>query len=124
MTDTETQDPPAPPAGEAPPAPAGDDPGTAHPLSMAGLNDRIDQLFDLIRGRNRGGAGAPAETDVAATVRAEVEKLRQADDAHRQRTGLGKRLDEVEAALKAITEKKPVEHRWITKKMWGDPSDG
>lgn len=123
MTDTDTQDPPAPPAGEAPP-PADDDAGSAHPLSLSGLNDRIDQLFDLLRGRGRAGATPPAETDVAATVRAEVEKLRQADDEHRRRTGLGKRIDELETALKAFTERKPVEHRWITKKMWGDRSDG
>lgn len=123
---TEVEKPPAAPP-TPPPAvvdPVDEDPGTAHPLSMTGLNDRIDQLFDLLRGKGRAGDKPAAEPDVAEVVRSEVEKLRQADDAHRQRTGLGARIDELETALKAFTEKKPVEHRWITKKMWGDQSDG
>jgi hypothetical protein len=121
--ETEERPPPVVPDPPETP-PAGEDPGTAHPLSMEGLNSRIDQLFDLLRGRGRGAGDKPGEPDVAATVREEVAKLRAADDEHRRRTGLGARIDELETALKAFTEKKPVEHRPITKLMWGDKSDG
>lgn len=118
--DKGTGTPPPPPTG----SPA-DDRETGRIISISNLSDKVDQLFDMLKGGGtpRRGTRADEAADVGAQVRAELGKLKD-DEGRRQRGAqTAGRLDLIEQTLKTITEKAPKEHRWITRKMWGGDDD-
>lgn len=91
---------------------------------------------DIRDSRDSGGSGAggsggsgPASTlaggsssagpDIGTQVRAEVEKIRQADAAERERRGLRETVDQ----LKEVVERPPREYNRLTTWLWGEPDD-
>jgi hypothetical protein len=93
-------------------------------LTLDGLADKVDALADKVtaaltgRPRAAGSTTAAEADEVAGQVRSELTKIK-ADDDRRQKTS--DRIGQIEAKVKEITEKQPVEYRPITRWMWGDP---
>lgn len=87
------------------------------------LAAKVDSLADAVRafvtGTPSGGQPGQAEQgeDVAAQVRAEVGKIKEADE---RRRGRESRLDQIEQAVRKIAEKPPREYRRVTKFWWGE----
>jgi hypothetical protein len=109
------EDPEVPDAPDSPES--GDDTPT-----LAALDAKLDSLAETVANLARGGKRVPADSgaEVASQVKAEVAKIKQADDAERARED---RLRKVEGALKKVVEVAPREYRRITKIMWGSDSD-
>lgn len=109
--------------------PADDLPEESHGngITLDGLNSKVDSLIDAVKGLVTGG-GSPAKratkadeaAEVAEQVRTEVRKLGAEEKREAHHTG---RLDQLEAAVKGLTEKAPVEYRRITTILWGDPDE-
>lgn len=108
-----------------PPPPAGGDTETTRIISLDNLATKVDQLFDMLKGggRPRTGTRADAAEDVSSAVRAELGKLKDEEGRRQRGTQLAGRIDLIEQTLKTFTEKRPKEHRWITRKMWGSDDD-
>jgi hypothetical protein len=96
-------------------------------VTLEGLNTKVDDLIgklaDLLRGGQNPRARATKADDaaeVAEQVRTEVRKLGAEEKKEAARTG---RLDQLEEAVKKLTERAPVEYRRITTILWGDPDE-
>jgi hypothetical protein len=96
-------------------------------VTLEGLNAKVDDLIgrlgDLLRGGQNPRARATKADDaaeVAEQVRTEVRKLGAEEKKEAARTG---RLDQLEEAVKKLTERAPVEYRRITTILWGDPDE-
>ena len=93
-------------------------------LTLDGLADKVDALADRVSaaltGRPRTGTRADESEEVASQVREEVKKIKADDD---RQAKANDRIGKVEAAVKKIVERAPVEYRAITKMMWGDPDE-
>lgn len=91
--------------------------------SLDELFAKIGALEKRLTGQGstpRRASKADEAADVGAQVKAEVAKLKQADDAEQRRRGNAGRLADLEAQVKKLQEKAPVEYRKITKFLWGD----
>jgi hypothetical protein len=75
---------------------------------------------DVADGGVKGGDPAPGRdrSDVTATVKAEIAKLKAAEDKASQDKSMAERIAELEATVKKAAESAPEEFRWITEKMW------
>jgi hypothetical protein len=96
-------------------------------ISLDGLNSKVDNLIGKVEALLKGGTGtrsratrADEAADVASQVRSEVGKLKTEEKREAARTG---RLADLEATVKKLTEKAPVEYRRITTILWGDPDE-
>jgi hypothetical protein len=96
-------------------------------VTLEGVNDKVDSLIAKVEAFLKGGTTSKARTTkadeaagVAEQVRTEVGKLKAEEKREAARTG---RLDQLEAAVKKLAEKAPVEYRRITTMLWGDPDD-
>lgn len=85
----------------------------------------LGKLFDTGKadvkdGGEAGGDPAPGKgrEDVAAEVKREVAKLREAEQKEAEKKSIAERIAELEAAIKKGAESAPEEFRWITEKMW------
>jgi hypothetical protein len=117
------------PEAPAEETPADDLPEESHGggITLDGLNSKVDSLIDAVKGLVTGGASPKARAtkaddaaEVAEQVRTEVRKLGAEEKKEAARTG---RLDQLEAAVKGLVEKAPVEYRRITTILWGDPDE-
>lgn len=109
------------PETEAVPEPGGED-----TPSLTELSDKVDSIIDtlkrLIPGHSDEPAAAEPEAEtpsVAAEVRAELAKLKQAEEAKAKRDKDKSRLDDVEAKVQKISERPPKEYSKITNAVWG-----
>ena len=87
------------------------------------ISSALGKLFDTGKADVRDDAGgdpAPGKgrDDVAAEVKREVAKLRDAEAKADAERSLAERVAELEKLLKKATEEVPEEFRWITEKMW------
>jgi hypothetical protein len=109
------------PETEAVPEPSGDD-----TPSLAEVNSKVDSIIDTLKrllpghGEEPPAAEPEPETpSVAAEVRAELAKLKQAEERKAARENDKSRLDDVEATVKKIAERPPKEYSKITNAVWG-----
>lgn len=118
MADTET-------AEETETSPAAE-PASSEPSALDKLEAKVDKLAQAVERLMSGGKSEPTGEDqaqaasVADEVRAELARLKQAEDRKSRRDADSKRLDEVEAKVQKIAEKPPREYRRITQRLWGD----
>jgi hypothetical protein len=101
--------PEAPPAV---PAPTSDEP------TVKELAGKVDQILGILAGNGRGEPEAdPEPPSVKAEVKAELERLRKAEQAKAERDAEKDRLTAVEEKVKKVTEKPPREYRKSTRFM-------
>jgi hypothetical protein len=109
-------------------APESEDHEGSTDARLTGLENAVNHIRKLVEGKGgvtlRKPAGRSGDPEaVAAQVKDEVEKLRQADEAKRRSASTSARLKEMEDKIKRLTEKAPVELRAVTRYLWGDPED-
>ena len=89
------------------------------------IGQKIDQLLGLGKKPEQpteASAEAEAPT-VAAEVRAELAKLKQAEDRKKARESQAKDIDELKETVKKIRERPPKEYRKFTNMVWGRDED-
>lgn len=97
--------------------------------ALEGKVDVIGQKIDQILGLGKKPeqpteATAEDETPgVAAEVRAELAKLKQAEDRKKARESQAKDIDELKETVKKIRERPPKEYRKVTNLVWGRDED-
>lgn len=102
----------------------GEDTGSG--ISLDGLNSKVDNLIGKVEALLKGGPKASRSSkadeaaDVASQVRAEVGKLKTAEDKEKAHKG---EIESLKATVKKLAEKAPVEYRRITSILWGDPDE-
>ena len=86
------------------------------------IGQKIDQILGL--GHKPEQAEAEGESpDVASEVRAELAKLKQAEERKAAREKQASEIDELKQTVKAIKERPPKEYRRVTNVVWGRDED-
>jgi hypothetical protein len=128
---TQQQQPPAGDGGQ-PPAGGGQPPAGGGSISRDDVQNMIQEALRGVQapapsggaGAGNGGGRPRSQTqqtdDMAAQVRAEVERIREGEKAAEHRSAVDNRLKELEEAAKKIPQAAPREFRPITQKLWGD----
>jgi cytochrome c556 len=98
-------------------------PAPAEPDRLAALEEQIKKLFDLFRSGDHDGGSETEPASMSAEIRAELEKLRKAEEAARAEQERSAKVDELSAKVASIPEKRPQEYRrptnwmgWVTEK--------
>lgn len=99
-----------------------------HITSLEELGEKLSKLWDMVTGGDKPEPkGKPAEEEdgsVKATVRAELAKLRQAEDAAKSQEDRDREHAELKAKVEAIPERRPREYRKPTNFMgWATERD-
>lgn len=89
------------------------------------IGQKIDQILGLGHKPEQPTEATPeAEAPgVAAEVRAELAKLKQAEDRKKARESQAKDIDELKETVKKIRERPPKEYRKVTNMVWGRDED-
>ena len=98
--------------------------------SVSELNQKVDSIIETLKKIVAPGGDAPHEAEaeaegpsVAAEVRAELAKLRQAEDRKAAREKRDSDIDELKETVKKIKERPPKEYRKVTQAVWGRDED-
>jgi len=98
---------------------------------LESLESKVDGIVETLKRITGGGhEEAPAtveaeaeEPDVAAQVKAELAKLKAAEDRKAKAEARDKDVDELKETVKKIKEKPPKEYRKVTNLIWGRDED-
>ena len=94
---------------------------TSRVRSLDDLHDKVDKIFGKLFGDGEKAAEkAEAEPrSIAAEVRAELAKLKRAEDRKKADDDRAAEVEELKKKV-AAQEKPPKEYRKITSRLWGD----
>ena len=95
------------------------------------LEGKVDSIIDRLASLLPGGGGeAPAkaepeaaEPDISSQVKAELAKLKAAEDRKAKAEARDKEVDELKETVAKIKEKPPKEYRRVTNLVWGRDED-
>ena len=92
------------------------------------IEDKIDRLAEILKGGSHEEQGSETEPDepasMAAEVRREVERLRDAEAAQHREQERDQQVADLSAKVSAIPERQPREYRRSTRFMkWAEDDD-
>ena len=98
---------------------------------LEAVESKLDGVIETLKKILHPGDGeAPAaaepaaeEPDVASQVKAELAKLKAAEDRKAKAEARDKEVDELKETVKKIKEKPPKEYRRVTNLIWGRDED-